>query len=384
MAQQPQDMAGGEVAVLDIPNNTTTRINFITKERTNVIQGLAQKSKGGKGPPDLAAEPDLYRRLDMFLRWLDEDVEMTPEIKQKTKIDAGLKLMFGSRLFKFRPEDADRAHELYQKFEEEKWGASAVVEDEMPSDGEIVKAKPETKRRKTSATTKSRKESMAEDDVAVVVTIQLPPPNHPIWGKDGIMHGVAKKGGKKRIAYVLDPRYRKRNSKVYGHNGIAVDTWYPFQVVALARGAHGSMIAGISGDQETGAYSVVVAGHYHDLDRDTGYTLYYSGSNSHDNTDPKEPAPSSSGTRALQNSLTEGRPVRVLRSASGKSEWAPRVGIRYDGLYQVVDVQEPLDSNGGRYEQFKLTRLPDQPPINKFRPSSAEFEDSKRIAQDYR
>jgi hypothetical protein len=88
------------------------------------------------------------------------------------------------------------------------------------------------------------------------------------------------------------------------------------QIVALFRGAHGSKIGGISGNAATGAYSVVTSGGaYEELDEDRGNTLYYSGSRSHDNTDPKKPFPSSPGTLALKASQRTHNPVRVLRAA---------------------------------------------------------------------
>ena len=122
--------------------------------------------------------------------------------------------------------------------------------------------------------------------------------------------------------------------------------------MALARGAHGARIAGIAGDTDLGAYSIVVSssGFYDALDRDEGRRLFYSGSGSHENEDPDRPAKSTSGTKALKASLATGRPVRVLRAGNpGNNEshpWAPERGIRYDGLYRVVRMLTPLNARG--------------------------------------
>lgn len=75
------------------------------------------------------------------------------------------------------------------------------------------------------------------------------------------------------------------------------------QILALFNGAYSSKMASISGNSETGAYSIVTSGGvYEELDKDRGNTLYYSGSRSYDNTDPKKPFPSSASTLVLKAS----------------------------------------------------------------------------------
>lgn len=164
------------------------------------------------------------------------------------------------------------------------------------------------------------------------------------------MHGVALSlNPDSRRSFILDPRYTtsRRSAKVHGHNNLEIGAWFPRQLVALFRGAHGHQQTGIFGDRDTGAFSIVVAGQYDDLDRDSGDYLYYSGSNSHNNEDPARPAESSGGTLALHTSLRTGKAVRVLRAATGKGKWAPTYGLRYDGLYRVVTVSRPRNARGG-------------------------------------
>ncbi|KAI6830450.1 hypothetical protein KC332_g7297 [Hortaea werneckii] len=196
------------------------------------------------------------------------------------------------------------------------------------------------------------------------------------------MHGVASKYGQGgRKTYVLDPRYEKRDSRVIGSNNIKVGKWFPRQLVALFHGAHGHQQAGICGDEKSGAFSIVVSGQYELLDTDRGTYLYYSGSGSVDNTDPRQPAPSTTGTMALHTSLGNGNPVRVLRSSTGKSRYAPSFGMRYDGLYTVVSVSYPTNSRGGMYEQFKLERNDGQTDINMliYSPSPVEIGQYQQI-----
>jgi hypothetical protein len=55
--------------------------------------------------------------------------------------------------------------------------------------------------------------------------------------------------------------------------------------------------------------------------------------------------------------------VRVLRAAGGKSAYAPQKGVRYDGLYTVVGVEQAKNGRGGLYNRFRLVRRPGQPSL---------------------
>ena len=158
----------------------------------------------------------------------------------------------------------------------------------------------------------------------------------------------------------------------------------------MFHGAHGASQAGISADPHKGAYSIVVSGEYEDLDTDKGDVLYYSGSGSHANTNPRQTPASTSGTQALHASLASGNPVRVLRSHSGNGYHAPSKVLRYDGLYRLVDVRTPRNMNGGLYEQFKLERISReedelQIPIGrcKARPNGQDLKEYDRIDWSY-
>ena len=124
---------------------------------------------------------------------------------------------------------------------------------------------------------------------------------------------------------------------------------------------------------------MIVSGTYDTLDKDYGDSLYYSGSGSHSNIDPKQPAEASAGTLALHTSLQTEQPVRVLRSSKAKSKWRPMAGLRYDGLYKVVAVNHAFNDNGGMFEQFKLERFEDQEAIDKSRPTPREQRLCERV-----
>jgi len=297
--------------------------------------------------------------------------------------------MFKNPAFHFEDHMKERAQRLHERWEAQNWGKGEVVEentDDETNDSAGEGTSPDAKRRKSS----SASATQTSGTIIVPTTIRAPPKSHPIFGEHGIMHGVVLKISSRRRDYILDSRYQKRDPKVYGHNGLNVGGWWPMQILALFNGAHGSKMAGISGNSETGAYSVVTSGGaYEELDEDRGNTLYYSGSRSHDNTDPKKPFPSSAGTLALKASQRTQNPVRVLRAAGqgeskSGSSWRPTVGIRYDGLYRVADMQHKINMNGGFYEQFKLVRLDGQPALdNKARPTASEIRDYNKRENGY-
>ena len=313
---------------------------------------------------------------------------MTPEMKQKTQVDKNLSLMFDSADINFPKEYADRAMALYEKWEAQDWGEAPQVKEESveikaESDGESDAEMSNVPEQEGSGRKRKRSRKDSKGDSTANGSIRVPPANHPIWGVNGIMHGVAVKKGLKK-SNVLDRRYKQRDAKVFGSNKLEVGDWFPRQLVALFRGAHGSRGGGISGSPAVGAYFIVVCGLYENLDEDHGEYLYYSGSNSHDNTDPNRPSDSSSGTLTLHTSLANGKPVRVLRTAAGKSKYRPFYGLRYDGLYTVVSVRHEKNEKGGLFEQFKLVRLEVQRPINRFRPNPQEQRDFEKIGEGFR
>lgn len=369
--------------VVNIPNNLDMCAKFIVQERLKVIQRLCLYSSKFNGIPDPTTEQTkpLLPRLEVFMRWLESEVEITPALKERSKIHETLGLMFRNPKYHFEKPIKQRARQLYEKWEAQNWGQDEVVDESSDDDVDVAEDEvtaPGQKRRKSCVTTASSKRNSTSE---IIPAISRPPPaNHPIFGVNGIMHGVMLAQKKSRKDYILDSRYPKCDAKAFGHNNLQVGSWWPMQIVALLNGAHGSKMGGIAGDSQTGAYSVMTSGgQYEDLDQDNGNVLYYSGSSSHDNTDPKAPFPSSNTTLALKASQRTGRPVRVLRAAGaarGKSTLRPTVGIRYDGLYQVVAMSLKTNTKSGLDEQFRLERMGNQPALNSIStPTAAEIRD---------
>ncbi|KAK2003000.1 YDG/SRA domain-containing protein [Colletotrichum falcatum] len=204
------------------------------------------------------------------------------------------------------------------------------------------------------------------------------PRDHPIWGVHGIMHGIALRPGE-RLTYILDPKYtdEKRPANVHGHNGLQVGDWFPSQLSALFRGAHGHSNAGIYFQGEEGAFSVIVAGAYKDLDVDSGDYILYSGSNARESNDKDNILPSTEATKALATNYLTSKPVRVLRKAHKGSSWAPSHGYRYDGLYEVISKEFAHNDKSGMFEQFELRRCDGQPPLESLKniPSQRQVRD---------
>ncbi|KAI1203491.1 hypothetical protein F5X97DRAFT_330171 [Nemania serpens] len=282
----------------------------------------------------------------LYIDWLETNFEMTPRIKSIAKVDLVLQRLIDPAN-NVPGELANQAKTLLDKYTADNWGQDVVNDEE--SDGNPPA------------------ESLP-DELPTISIIQLPSATDPVFGIEGIMYGIIPVTSGKRKDYRLRTDIPRKSAKVYGHNGIPLGTWFPLQINALFWGAHGARMAGIAGSVTTGAWSIVVAGTYEDLDTDNGDTLYYSGSNSHENTDPQRAAPASQGTKALHASNATNNPVRVLRSGGSfntrnQNRYLPSCGLRYDGLYSVVAFRQRKNRNGGLYDQFKLERLPGQTPL---------------------
>ncbi|KAI2611834.1 PUA-like domain-containing protein [Hypoxylon sp. NC1633] len=355
------------VEVFAVPDNKEQRHKHIMSQRQQLLLlGLKSRRLGRAATPEDGTHfESLLKKGRLHLQWLDT-IEMTPEIKERTSMEQTLKFVYDDDKM-FYPDDMkESARSLYEKWESENWGANAVIDEDIASE--------------TNETS-----GPASDEIQIVRS-GLPPRDHPVFGVQGIMHGIMiVKGPAGKKTYRLNPRVPKKPAKVFGHNGIPLGAWFANQLVALQRGAHGARIGGIAGTTDAGAYSIVVADNYDDLDNDQGETLYYSGSNSHGNDDPTRPGPSSNGTKALKASLQTRNPVRVLRSGGSASSsgrgWLPACGLRYDGLYRVVALKEPKNANGGLYEQFVLRREPDQTPLEELHRKSPTLQQKRDLEQ---
>lgn len=367
-SQNPEASGSEDIVVtVNLPTHKLDLYDFIKTKRLRVIQAQAQHLK-----TRTLTEQQIQDLRAFFV--ILNNIEMTPELKSATKLDVAMDVvMRTSSGWKFPAEFQEKAKNLMEYWEGQNWGADEVVE-ESESESESDDNDEDTAGNAGQAKTQRRPRPIQER----ITMVRRPPRDHPIFGENGIMHGIFMVRGQ-TTAYKFDDTVARKNPAVFGHNGIEVGSCWPLQIAALRDGAHGSRMAGISGKRNEGAYSVVVSGMYAGLDKDHGDVLLYSGSDSHANEDPD--APKITGhTRVLMKSVETRRPVRVIRSRGANSRFSPAAGLRYDGLFEAVSYAIQKNKKGGAYVQFRLERCGNQPSIDLHRPTHEEkrlFEDVK-------
>nr|CAH7757329.1 unnamed protein product [Callosobruchus chinensis] len=139
--------------------------------------------------------------------------------------------------------------------------------------------------------------------------------------------------------------------------GVEVGTRWRYRFQAAEAGVHRPQVAGIHGRDGDGAYSICLSGGYED-DVDDGEEFLYTGSGGRDLSGNKRSNDQSSDQELTRTNKAlalncnvplnkegaeakdwkKGKPVRVLRNwkLQKHSKYAPKEGIRYDGIYKVV------------------------------------------------
>lgn len=110
-------------------------------------------------------------------------------------------------------------------------------------------------------------------------------------------------------------------------------------------GLHRHTTAGISGSSQDGADAIVLSGGYED-NQDFGNVIVYTGEGGNRGGHHFADQKFTKGNKSLAISQTRGFPVRVIRGYKHKSELAPKIGYRYDGLYIVDDFWCEVGSAG--------------------------------------
>ncbi|KAK4196273.1 PUA-like domain-containing protein [Triangularia verruculosa] len=312
--------------------------------------------------------PKYQRSVRAFFWWLESEAVIRPGAQRE--LGSALDL-FQRPEYQGIPEDLrDAARALRQRFDEENWGRE---DEDYASD---------TSNNNDTPVSPGPARAVSRPGPGQgVSSIRPPPPDHPIYGRNGIMHGVICYRSHKALSYKLNTALRREqvSARVFGHNGLTPGDWWPLQMVALFRGAHGHCQAGIYGLPLEGVYSVVVGNgkDYQDVDDDQGDVLYYSTNHSGVHT-------MSRGTQALNKSMADGIPVRVLRAANRKG-WAPQIGIRYDGLYRVTGRHE-VSRGGKQWFRYTLRRLPNQQSLQEIAGSVPDWQqknDYEKIRDGY-
>ncbi|KAK6636479.1 hypothetical protein RUM43_010140 [Polyplax serrata] len=158
--------------------------------------------------------------------------------------------------------------------------------------------------------------------------------------------------------------------------GVEVGTTWRYRMQVAESGVHRPHVAGIAGRKDVGAFSIVLAGGYED-DKDDGDEVLYTGSGGRDLSNNKRVSNQSCDQELTRMNLAlavncngkiddkkgaesddwkAGKPVRVVRSYKEKSEYAPKEGFRYDGLYKIVKYFPKKGKSGFKVWQFLLRR----------------------------
>ncbi|WP_343641674.1 YDG/SRA domain-containing protein [Chryseobacterium sp.] len=118
---------------------------------------------------------------------------------------------------------------------------------------------------------------------------------------------------------------------------------------------HRNWAAGIDGNSNEGTSAIVLSGGYED-DLDFGEEIVYTGSGGNDSNTGKQIKDQvwEKGNAGLIISMDQGLPVRVIRGATHKSEFSPKEGYLYAGLYSVVDAWEEIGKSGFKICRFRL------------------------------
>jgi len=396
--------ATSDEKVLIVPTDDKAKVQYLATEGKRIIRDYGMKCKlDSQGNLQRGGLNDSEtRHLISLLRVFTTIDNLTKSTAKDINLQQVLRVVSNQSIappYKFRfPSEAQRiAEEAFDRFQAVGWGVDPNLE---PMNG------PDSARNSPMGVTAAREQehrlsrAVGKQGSETARSIRYPPPNHSIYGDNGIMRGIVVVRGKPTRYYFGEshlfaiipgtinafaderPQFVRRNCKVEGHNGIIVGAWWPQLRCAQRDGAHGASVAGIAGSVEHGADSVVLSGGYDDLDLDRGNTIFYCGSDSHDNTDYETPR-ISQDTKALQRALELGKSIRVIRSSRGQWEGSPSEGFRYDGLYKVTDQNVRKNMKGGAFIRFTLVRESNQLPIDHSRPTAREVEEFKRVQHYY-
>lgn len=140
-----------------------------------------------------------------------------------------------------------------------------------------------------------------------------------------------------------------------------VGTCFSNRKTLAQAGVHRHTMMGISWSPDGPAESIVISGGYED-DEDWGTTILYTGMGGNEGGVQVGDQELVKGNLALVRSMERRTPVRVIRGAKSNSPFAPRDGLRYDGLFRVTDAFYERGRSGFRVWRFVLTSVENLEP----------------------
>lgn len=139
-------------------------------------------------------------------------------------------------------------------------------------------------------------------------------------------------------------------------SGINEGHWFEGRKEMMPTSFHRNWGAGIDGNGNEGTAAIVLSGGYED-DFDSGDEIIYTGAGGNDPNTGKQIEDQTwenRGNAGLLISWNEGLPVRVIRGFNHKSEFSPKTGYLYAGLYSVVDAWQEVGLSGYKICRFRI------------------------------
>jgi hypothetical protein len=150
--------------------------------------------------------------------------------RTQAQLDKGLQVIFNP-IYKFPAEYARVAQYIYEKLEAECWGADEVEAEDAEEEDVLVPSSSNSTA-STSVNTERKKSGPLRDS-------DFPADGDPIYGLNGIMHHILRIQGPKMVSYQINPAFKSKNAKAFGHNGLTVGDCWPNQMALLRDGGHG-------------------------------------------------------------------------------------------------------------------------------------------------
>ncbi len=135
--------------------------------------------------------------------------------------------------------------------------------------------------------------------------------------------------------------------------GIPEGHWFKDRKEMMPSSFHRQWGSGIDGGASEGVAAIVLSGGYED-DEDHGDEIIYTGAGGNVARKQIKDQMWTKQNAGLLKSQNEGRPVRVIRGHKHKSDYSPKTGYIYAGLYSIVDSWEETGKSGFKICRFKL------------------------------
>ena len=133
---------------------------------------------------------------------------------KSAKIKTMLEFVINPR-FQFPAKYRQIAKTEIELFEARNWDEIRVMDQEnTENDVPMEDTKPSKKQRRSQADKTLVMEPAQQ-------AVKLPSASHPIFGSDGIMRGILI-SQRLTKSYRIDPKFKKKSSKVYGHNNLTL------------------------------------------------------------------------------------------------------------------------------------------------------------------